>query len=151
MGLSAACLFLAAFIARAEVFGFLSGGILLRQSYLLMALLCLASGLQNAAITSSSGRSVRTTHLTGLTTDLGLGLARVFTFDLKREHFLIEARVNYLRAGSIAAFIFGSAAGAWIFLRFHYFGFALSGLIATYAAWRGKRAKVVAHDLNFTP
>ena len=119
MGLSALCLFIAALAGRSFMFGNFGDGTMLRKSYLLLALLCLASGLQNAAITSSSGRSVRTTHLTGLTTDLGLGLARVLTFELNREHFLKEVRVNYLRVGTIAAFIFGSAVGAWIFLKFN--------------------------------
>jgi uncharacterized membrane protein YoaK (UPF0700 family) len=147
MGLSAACLFLAAGGGEMLHFGTFGETIGLKQSYSLLVLLCLASGLQNAAITSSSGRSVRTTHLTGLTTDLGLGLARVLTFDLMKDRFLKEARANYLRLGSILAFVAGSAIGAWIFLKLGYRGFILSGLIASYAAWHGKRAKIVAHDL----
>lgn len=121
------------------------GGTGLKENYLLMVLLCLASGLQNGAITSSSGSSVRTTHLSGLTTDLGLGLARVFTFDFQKDKFKKEVRANYLRIGSILSFVAGSAIGAWIFLKLGYRGFILSGLIATYASWHGRNAKVAAH------
>jgi len=142
MGLSTACLFLAA--GGRNVFG---GGVFgasfaLEETYVLMALLCLACGLQNAAITSSSGRSVRTTHLTGLTTDLGLGLARVFTFGLNPDRRQDEARANWLRIGSIVSFILGSAVGCWIFFEFGYRGFAFAGLIAAYAAWEGRKANV---------
>lgn len=146
MGLSALCLFLAAGGGELLQFG-LFGETGLKQNYLLMVLLCLASGLQNGAITSSSGRSVRTTHLTGLTTDLGLGLARVLAFDAKKGNFKKEVRANYLRFGSIMSFVVGSAIGAWIFLRFGYRGFILSGLIAVYAAWHGKKAKIAPHVL----
>ena len=49
----------------------------LKRDYLLLALLCTASGLQNAVVSSLSGSIIRTTHLTGTTTDLGIGLIRV--------------------------------------------------------------------------
>jgi uncharacterized membrane protein YoaK (UPF0700 family) len=86
-----------------------------------LGLVCLACGLQNEAITSSPSQSVRTTHLTGLTTDLGLGdlglgLARVFTFDLKSARLQKEVLANYLRIGPIVSFIIGSAVGAWFFI-----------------------------------
>ncbi len=147
MGLSALCLFLAAGGGEMLLFGKFSEVVGLKQNYFLLVLLCLASGLQNGAITSSSGRSVRTTHLTGLTTDLGLGLARTLTFDLKKNIFQKEARANYLRIGSILSFVVGSAIGAWIFIKVGYKGFVLSGMIASYAAWHGRKAKVAAHTL----
>ncbi|MGE3262736.1 MAG: YoaK family protein [Bacteriovoracia bacterium] len=147
MGLSAFCLFFASAggeILQLGTFGYALG---LKENYVLLGLLCLASGLQNAAITSSSGRSVRTTHLTGLTTDLGLGLARIFAFDAKEPRLRAELRANYLRIGSIIAFIIGSAIGAWIFLKLGYRGFILPGLISVYASWHGKKAKITPHLL----
>ena len=44
----------------------------------LEATLCFAMGLQNAMVTRLSGAVVRTTHLTGITTDLGIKLVRIF-------------------------------------------------------------------------
>jgi uncharacterized membrane protein YoaK (UPF0700 family) len=41
-------------------------------------LLCAAMGMQNALVTRLSGAVVRTTHLTGVVTDLGIELARWF-------------------------------------------------------------------------
>ncbi|MBX2987732.1 MAG: DUF1275 domain-containing protein [Bdellovibrionaceae bacterium] len=147
MGLSALCLFLAAGGGEMLWFGKFSGVVGLEETYALLAVVCLASGLQNGAITSSSGRSVRTTHLTGLTTDLGLGLARALTFDLKKSLSQKEARANFLRIGSILSFVFGSAVGAWVFLAMGYKGFLLPALISVYAAWHGRKAKVVPRDL----
>ena len=112
MGLSSLCLVLAAGCERLFHLGLSGHMIALEEGYVLLGLLCLASGLQNAAITSSSGRSVRTTHLTGLTTDLGLGIARVFTFPGDTDRGRAERRANFLRLGSILAFVLGSAVGA---------------------------------------
>jgi len=44
------------------------------------ALLCAAMGMQNALVTRLSGAVVRTTHLTGVVTDLGIEAARWFRF-----------------------------------------------------------------------
>lgn len=145
MGLSALSLFLATGGGEFAHFGSMDGVNQLREVYLLMSLLCLACGLQNGAITSSSGSSIRTTHLTGLTTDLGLGLARLLTFQRGDESFKKEVRANRLRSSSIFAFVIGSAVGSWFFIKLGYRGFMLPGLIASYAAWHGRKEKVAAH------
>lgn len=54
-------------------------------------------------------------------------------------------QANYLRLGSILAFIVGSAIGAWVFVKLGYKGFILPGFIASYTAWQGKKAKVLEH------
>jgi len=125
-----------------SIFGIFGQTFGLEKSYLLLILLCLASGLQNAAITSSSGKSVRTTHLTGLTTDLGLGLAKLMSFDFKDQQRQSEMRANFLRAGSILSFVIGSAIGAWIFLSLGFRGFLFPAIISIYAAWHGRKAKL---------
>ena len=150
MGLSALCLFVAAeggAIALAPIgrFGQLFK---LEHVYILLSLLCLACGLQNAAVTTSTGSAVRTTHLTGITTDLGLGLARLTTYDKNSSVFQKELRSNLFRMGTILAFVIGSAMGTWFFTQLGYPGFAIPGLISSYAAWRGRRDKIAAHRLE---
>ena len=44
------------------------------------AVLCFAMGIQNSLVTRLSGAVVRTTHLTGVVTDLGIEAARWFRF-----------------------------------------------------------------------
>ena len=133
MGLSALCLLLAAAGGELAQFGAFGGVSNLKHVYMLLALLCLACGLQNGAITSSSGSSVRTTHLTGLTTDLGLGIARLLTLRPQNENpnnddrYTKEVRANRLRVGSILSFVLGSAVGSWFFMVLGYRGFVLSG------------------------
>lgn len=97
----------------------------LSRDYTLLSLLCLACGVQNGAITSASKAVVRTTHLTGITTDLGLGIVRYFYREKLGEEGAAEAKANLMRAGIILFFVLGSVLGGFAFSRFEYYGFAI--------------------------
>lgn len=107
--------------------------IILRQDYFFLALLCAASGLQNAALTSASGATIRTTHLTGITTDLGIGLVRAASCARDSVQWAQEMKANWLRVGTVTSFMVGSGIGGFIFLKVHYLGFLLPSAIAAYA------------------
>jgi uncharacterized membrane protein YoaK (UPF0700 family) len=89
--------------------------------------LCLAMGLQNSLVTRLSGAVVRTTHLTGVVTDLGIEAARWFRYwrAQAQERFALRLVVG-TRASArppgpktvllitiFASFVAGGAAGAW--------------------------------------
>ena len=68
---------------------------------------CFAMGIQNALFTNFSGAVVRTTHVTGLLTDLGLIIGHVIrgkekNSDLWRLKVLIPLYVGFLFGGVIA-------------------------------------------------
>lgn len=69
----------------------------------MLSLLSFAMGLQNAAVSSTTGLTVRTTHLTGPATDLGvhLGVACLATGAEQRA----ALRGAALRGGKIVAFM----------------------------------------------
>ena len=91
------------------------------------ALLCAAMGLQNALVTRLSGAVVRTTHLTGVATDLAVEGARWFRFwrrslsEVTRVPLVWgqnpaerPAAPKVLLLGTIAAsFLAGASAGAY--------------------------------------
>jgi len=141
MGLVAGMLAAVAILGWFNVFGQFGAPAELGNDYLLLALLCGASGLQNAAITSASGSTVRTTHLTGLTTDMGLGLVRLVWGGLDGPHRENEFRANKLRAATILAFIAGGAAGTFSYMWFSYLGFLLPAGIALYISHEAKQGK----------
>jgi uncharacterized membrane protein YoaK (UPF0700 family) len=104
------------------------------RDYGMIGLLCLTCGLQNGVVTSVSRAVVRTTHLTGITTDLGIGIVRVlspkkFHNKEKRE---AEVKANQMRGGLIFSFITGSTVGAFIFHEVKYYGFILPLISAGY-------------------
>ncbi|MDO9182008.1 MAG: YoaK family protein [Bacteriovorax sp.] len=106
----------------------------LQRDYLLLFLLSFTCGLQNAVISSASGAVIRTTHLTGLTTDLGIGLVRLWTTreDVsKRELF-----ANWCRFGIFWSFVGGSLVSAMLYLNFKFYGFLLPLFITCFTAIR---------------
>jgi uncharacterized membrane protein YoaK (UPF0700 family) len=119
------CIALAMLLGEFGLFGPSGGEVVFRQDYLFLVLLCLASGLQNAMITNSAGVVVRTTHLTGVTTDLGVGLVRTFFGERRQDvHRLRHERLaTFSRAGIIVAFVLGSTTSAYLYLQAHYLGF----------------------------
>lgn len=74
-------------------------------------LLCFTMGLQNAIVTKLSNAVIRTTHLTGMFTDIGIALGRMVlrTEDENQEVELAKAR---LLASLIAMFFIGGTVGA---------------------------------------
>lgn len=76
-----------------------------------IASLCFLMGLQNALITKASTAIIRTTHITGMTTDLGIELGRAF---LSREKSSKEfnKKKAWLHAIIITAFFVGGFIGA---------------------------------------
>ena len=89
------------------------------------SILCFAMGLQNSLVTFISGARVRTTHLTGVVTDLGIEVARWFRW----HRWVISNAAGLGRFGGtkmapperanlllhvtiIAAYLIGSVSGA---------------------------------------
>jgi len=71
-----------------------------------------ACGLQNALATTYSGAIVRTTHVTGIFTDLGIMFGRFFRGEP------LDKRKAKLFLLIIAGFIIGGCLGAWFFILF---------------------------------
>jgi uncharacterized membrane protein YoaK (UPF0700 family) len=67
----------------------------------LTALLCFAMGLQNALVTKLSGAIIRTTHLTGIVTDIGIELVRLFAW--LKSMFGVAGLRHLMRIGGALA------------------------------------------------
>lgn len=91
---------------------------------LTVLLLAFMMGLQNAVASKTSGGSIRTTHMTGNITDLGMELGKMLYWN-RRSHHAASA-VHYDRprmvtaGGLIGMFVLGGTVGA---LGFKYVGF----------------------------
>lgn len=78
-------------------------------------LLLFAMGLQNSLVTSISNAVVRTTHLTGLFTDLGIELSHLF-FNKKNDNVEIKGNIK-LRLFIISFFFLGGVLGGFLYTR----------------------------------
>lgn len=84
-----------------------------------MMLLCFTMGLQNAIITKISNAVIRTTHLTGMVTDVGIALGRIAS---SRTGEVVETEMAKVRllASLLVMFFVGGTVGA---LGFKHIGF----------------------------
>ena len=95
------------------------------RTYLLLSWLTFACGIQNGTVTSVSKAVIRTTHLSGITTDLGLGLIRLIHHSLFRAENLNEKRAVLMRVGLITFFFIGSIIGAVAFTQLKFWAFGI--------------------------
>ena len=74
-------------------------------------LLCFIMGLQNAIVTKISKAEIRTTHMTGVVTDLGIELGRLLywnrTHEAELEHFVRADRDKLAIHATILGLFFG--------------------------------------------
>ncbi|SFE08467.1 YoaK family protein [Flavobacterium phragmitis] len=98
--------------------GMLDVGFVFENQEFIACFLLFAMGLQNALVTGISGAVVRTTHLTGLFTDLGIELSQLFFYrqpalrrKLLRSVKLHIAIIGFFFAGGIAGGVFYSHIG----------------------------------------
>lgn len=97
---------------------------------LTVLLLCYTMGLQNAVITKISRAEIRTTHLTGLVTDLGIEMGKALY--INRHAHEVPVRANWDKLGLqtklISGFFGGAIAGA---LGFKHWGYITTVPLAT--------------------
>lgn len=84
----------------------------LRETEVLISVLLFAMGLQNGLTASISNFAVKTTHLTGTTTDLGI-VAAMFTKEEHRRNPEIRDKAKLLVA-IIAAYFTGALCGGYL-------------------------------------
>ncbi|PIT79161.1 hypothetical protein B9Z39_11815 [Limnohabitans sp. JirII-29] len=89
---------------------------------LTVLLLCFMMGLQNAVITKISHAEIRTTHVTGLVTDLGIELGKWLYVNRLKGPSDVRANRQRLRLQAllIACFFVGGLSGAWGFKAWGY-------------------------------
>lgn len=120
------------------LFGLLAERLTWQHRHLVfIAVLCFTMGLQNATITKISGATIRTTHVTGMVTDIGIELGKiVYRNRLADADPVVGDRAKLgMLASLVGLFFLGGVIGAAGFL---WIGFAflvptaLVLLVATY-------------------
>lgn len=95
--------------------------------------LCFIMGLQNAMITKLSKAEIRTTHITGMVTDIGIELGKLFYWNLARANsakptVLADRRKLRVLVTLVALFFAGGVVGA---VGFRHVGFSVTLPLAT--------------------
>lgn len=100
----------------------------MQRDFMLLFMLTFTCGLQNGLFVSLTSGQIRTTHITGLVTDIGLNVVRIFA--IKDETREVESQKNWLRFNTVLSFSVGSFISSIIFNRIGYWGFAGSCVIS---------------------
>lgn len=90
--------------------------------------LLFAMGLQNSLVTTISNATVRTTHLTGLFTDLGIELSQLFFYKLEEQKHKLHSSIK-LRLTIISFFFLGGLIGGILFTAIHLYVLAFAATL----------------------
>ncbi|MBK6340525.1 MAG: DUF1275 domain-containing protein [Bacteroidetes bacterium] len=90
--------------------------------------LLFAMGLQNSLVTTISNATVRTTHLTGLFTDLGIELSQLFFYKLKEQKDKLYSSIK-LRLTIILFFFLGGLLGGIFYSSIQLYVLVIAALI----------------------
>jgi len=127
----AVLLVVVALLGARGVFGAFGGEGQSTDTWVFLSLLAFAMGLQNAAVATSTGALVRTTHLTGPTTDLGVQLASAMCVHGEARRDALQGAG--LRAGKIVGFTAGVIAAVPLASRVGYSAFLLPAALVLMA------------------
>ncbi|WP_035759422.1 YoaK family protein [Flavobacterium tegetincola] len=107
----------------------LAGSFLSVESPNIIAItLLFAMGLQNALVTRISGALVRTTHLTGLFTDLGIEISQLLFYKEPKERHTLRSTIK-LRFRIILFFFLGGILAGILYPYFHLYELLLPALL----------------------
>ena len=90
--------------------------------------LLFSMGMQNSLVTKISNATVRTTHLTGLFTDLGIELSQLFFYKEKEQITQLKSSIK-LRMTIISFFFVGGVIGGVLFTSYQIKVLYLASLI----------------------
>jgi uncharacterized membrane protein YoaK (UPF0700 family) len=111
------------------LFGLLGSHLAMWEAFFMpvtVILLCFIMGLQNATVTKLSGAEIRTTHMTGIVTDIGIELGKLFYWNSSRTGTdtpaVLANRAKLKVLGTmLGSFLTGGVAGA---IGFKHVGYA---------------------------
>ncbi|MBC7386927.1 MAG: DUF1275 domain-containing protein [Cryobacterium sp.] len=126
-------LFTLAGLGVAGLFGPFAEGLVEARDFFLLFLLSFACGMQNGCFATLTKGQIRTTHLTGISTDIGSDFARMWFGKLSESEYALTRRTNISRIATFAAFASGSILSVLVSNRFGYAALIVPFLTASFA------------------
>ncbi len=131
----------------AGVFGPFTETLLLPRDFVLLFSLSLICGMQNGCFTTMSHGQIRTTHLTGISTDFGTDLARSVFGRLEGGRRALVLQTNRVRMMTFFAFSLGAVLSAFMENRLGYLGLGIPVVTSTVVWIFARRVKrEIDHD-----
>ena len=113
------------------------------EEFVLMAILCMVCGLKNSLVSWSTFGRVKVTHLTGISTDIGLQLVRSFYPKQPAPRGRESRVVNISRFLTLVSFTAGAGISAVLFpsleFKVFYIVFVISLLMTIYSCYHARQ------------
>jgi uncharacterized membrane protein YoaK (UPF0700 family) len=100
------------------------------MEFLIIGILCLICGLKNSLVTWSTYGKIRVTHLTGISTDIGLNFIRSIGIKQHSTRFKEKRFVNAIRILTLFSFSVGSFVSAILYPKINYKVFLIPVVIS---------------------
>lgn len=113
--------------------GLFGGYLAVYSPFTIACLLLFAMGMQNSLVTKISSSTVRTTHLTGLFTDLGIELSQLFFYKQPNETKQLHKSIR-LRLTIILFFFIGCVLGGYAYNYLGLLNLAIGSLLLFFAS-----------------
>lgn len=104
------------------IFGDFGESLVSTRDFILLFLLSFICGLQNACFAVMTRGQIRTTHLTGISTDVGSEMARIYLGNLHEKELEISQRANFSRVFTLVSFASGSILSVLVCRKIDYLG-----------------------------
>jgi len=109
--------------------------LVLQRDFLLLFILSFACGLQNGLFVGVTNGQIRTTHLTGPITDIGINFSRIVSLPVHDPQRRQLSAMNWLRVKIVIAFSTGSMIAALVFTQVNFEGFAVPCATSLFLVW----------------
>ncbi len=89
-------------------FGTFGEQLIRARDFVLLFCLAFFCGMQNGCFATFTKGQIRTTHLTGISTDIGTDFARMFFGKLSKKEYMLTRKTNISRISTFTSFALGS-------------------------------------------
>lgn len=137
-------------LSQLGIFGAFGEQLIQPRDFIFLFLLAFVCGMQNGCFATLTKGQIRTTHLTGISTDLGTDLARVWFGRLSPLESYLTKTTNIVRIATIFAFTFGSIFSVIICQKFGYMGLVVPSM-TSFIVFLGLRKIQSDLDLKLGP
>jgi uncharacterized membrane protein YoaK (UPF0700 family) len=146
-------IFLGALLVAGEngLFGEFGEPLVFTRDFLFLATLSFVCGMQNACFATLTKGQIRTTHLTGISTDFGTDLALITSGNLSDPELRMARRRNFMRFMTFFSFTFGAILSALVDSQLKFMALAVPCITSTLVAFVFFKVKFEIDSGNSQP
>jgi uncharacterized membrane protein YoaK (UPF0700 family) len=134
------------FFGTQGLFGVFGESLIGQRDFVLLFLLSFICGMQNGCFATMTKGQIRTTHLTGISTDIGTDLARLWFGKITGTERSLTQRTNYSRFATFTFFAMGSIVSVLVSERYGFLAMGIPLLTSLFIFFSVRKISVILDD-----